>query len=124
MSVMGKKIDLFDYPVCNIFRPKLLKGQLCYQVDVNAVKDQVDAEKAIKHGLVVILDYNEDRTKIDNAEVNGPLENNLHDNEDKAIEARIYVETLGRIISFFRLFNIYCILLKSLSHFLVKEIMA
>ena len=111
MSIMGKKIDLFDYPVCNIFRPKLLKGQLCYQVDVNAVKDQVDAEKAIKHGLVVIMDYNEDQMKIeDNAEVNGPLENNLHDNLDNAIEARIYVETLGRIISFldFLIFIAFC----------------
>ena len=33
MSVMGVKIDLFDVPVCNSFRPKIVQDQLCYTVD-------------------------------------------------------------------------------------------
>ena len=40
MSVMGVKIDQFDVPVCNSFRPKILKDQLCYSVDPNIYKDE------------------------------------------------------------------------------------
>ena len=29
MSVMGVKIDRLQYPVCNSFRPKIKKDQLC-----------------------------------------------------------------------------------------------
>ena len=35
MSVMGVKIDQFDVPVCNSFRPKIVQDQLCYTVDPN-----------------------------------------------------------------------------------------
>ena len=117
MSAMGEKIDLFDLPVCNSFKPKLLEGQLCYQVDVNEVKDQVDTQKAIKHGMVVILDYNEDKMITeDNAEVNVPLLNNLHDilsKEDKALEAKFYIETLGSRQNDFVLYLNFNILLQS-----------
>ena len=33
MSVMGVKIDDFKFPVCNSFRPKIIRDQLCYQVE-------------------------------------------------------------------------------------------
>ena len=42
MSVMGVKIDEFDVPVCNSFRPKVLMDQLCYEVDPNKYKNQID----------------------------------------------------------------------------------
>ena len=32
MSVMGIKIDQFDVPVCNSFRPKIMQDQLCYTI--------------------------------------------------------------------------------------------
>ena len=35
MSVMGVKSDQFDHPVCNSFRPKVIRDQLCYTVDPN-----------------------------------------------------------------------------------------
>ena len=42
MSVMGVKIDQFDVPVCNSFRPKILRDQLCYTVDPNEYKHKID----------------------------------------------------------------------------------
>ena len=41
MSVMGVKIDEFDVPVCNSFRPKVLMDQLCYEVDPNEYRNSI-----------------------------------------------------------------------------------
>ena len=35
MSVMGLKIKQFDVPVCNSFKAKVLRNQICYEVDAN-----------------------------------------------------------------------------------------
>ena len=107
MSVMGEKIDLFDLPICTMFIPKILDGQLCYEVDVNEIKDKVDVQEAIKHGLMFMMDYNEDKMITDNsAEMNGPLEKDLHSQHefilrkvDETLAAKIYIETLGRTIA-------------------------
>ena len=61
MSVMGENISNFSIPVCKKFRPSVVEGQPCYQDDVNEFKDEVDEEKLMSHGLVMILDYNEVR---------------------------------------------------------------
>ena len=58
-SIMGVKINQFDVPVCNSFRPKFSGDQLCYEVDPNNYKDRIDANK--KLSLSLLLDYNEDR---------------------------------------------------------------
>ena len=61
LSVMGKKIDEFQYPVCNSFKPRVMNDQLCYEVDLNKYKDSDDMEQKLKVGLVFFMDYNEDR---------------------------------------------------------------
>ena len=103
MLIMGEKIDLFDLPVCNIFRHKMLEGQLCYTVEINKLKDQVDAQEAVKQGILVVMDYNHDKViRQNNAEGNGPLANDLHfklRKEDSSLAAKIYIETLGRRIA-------------------------
>ena len=59
MSVMGVKIDQFAVPVCNSFRPKILKDQLCYTVDPNEYKNLIDLKGDLS--LSLFLHYNEDR---------------------------------------------------------------
>ena len=59
MSVMGVKIDQFDIPVCNSFRPKTIKDQLCYTVDPNEYKDRIDLKGDLS--LSLFINYNEDR---------------------------------------------------------------
>ena len=86
-----------------MFRPKILEGQLCYEVDVDEVKDKVGTKEAIKHGLMIIMDYNEDKMITDNnADVNDPLQDNLHSQHklmlrkvDETLAAKIYIETIG-----------------------------
>ena len=59
MSVMGIKIDQFDVPVCNSFRPKIIRDQLCYTVDPNKYKDKIDLHKDLS--LSLFINYNEDK---------------------------------------------------------------
>ena len=58
---MGVKIDQFDLPICNKFKPIILRDQLCYQVDVNEFKDAVDVHKNMKNGLMFVMDYNKEK---------------------------------------------------------------
>ena len=59
MSVMGVKIDQFDVPVCNSFRPKIMMDQLCYTVDPNEYKNMIDSNS--EYSLSLFISYNEDR---------------------------------------------------------------
>ena len=59
MSVMGVKIDQFDVPVCNSFRPKIIMDQLCYTVDPNEYKHKIDLKGELS--LSLSIHYNEDR---------------------------------------------------------------
>ena len=59
MSVMGMKIDQLNFPVCNSFRPKIIRDQLCYQVDPNKYKDKIDLKGELS--LSIFIDFNEDR---------------------------------------------------------------
>ena len=58
MSVMGVKIDQFNVPVCNSFRPKIIRDQLCYTVDPNEYKDKIDLKGELSISL--FIHYNED----------------------------------------------------------------
>ena len=68
MSAMGVKIDQFDVPVCNSFRPKIVMDQLCYQVDPNEYKHKIDLKGDLS--LSLFIHYNEDRQieDVDNSE--------------------------------------------------------
>ena len=59
MSVMGVKIDQFDVPVCNSFRPKIIEDQLCYTIDPNEYRKYLDINHKI--GVTLYINYNEDR---------------------------------------------------------------
>ena len=82
MSVMGVKIDNFDDPVCNSFRPKIVMDQLCYQVDPNEYKDKIDLEGDLS--LSLFINYNEDR------------EITLEKNKTNAVHNVIRIDTIGK----------------------------
>ena len=97
MEIMGTNTPHFSVPVCNKFKRIVLEGRLCYQVDVNEFKDQVDTKKLRIHGLVFLMDYNEDRLGLDTST---DLETSadrdfLHHRDDKKKDAMIYFQTLG-----------------------------
>ena len=59
MSIMGVKNNNFSLPVCNSFKAKIIRDQLCYQVDPNKYKDKIDLKGELS--LSIFIDYNEDR---------------------------------------------------------------
>ena len=60
--IMGKKIDQFDFPVCNSFEEIIFDGQLCYQVNIEKLKMRKRLiQDDLKIGLTLLLDYNFDR---------------------------------------------------------------
>ena len=58
---MGLKIEPYELPVCNSFEATILNDQLCYEVDLDKFKSTDNIENDLKSGLVLFLDYNEDR---------------------------------------------------------------
>ena len=82
MSVMGIKMDQFDVPVCNSFRPIIVFDQLCYQVDPNEYKDKIDLEGDLS--LSLFINYNEDR------------EITLEKNKTNAVHNVIRIDTIGK----------------------------
>ena len=58
---MSMKIENFSLPVCNSFEAVIHKDQLCYEVDLKKFRKKEIIKDQLVNGLVLILDYNEDR---------------------------------------------------------------
>ena len=60
---LGKKIDGFEIPVCDIFKPRNYLDQLCYETNLQGLKDSNSQKlaKQLKTGLTLVFDYNEER---------------------------------------------------------------
>ena len=78
LSAMGISIDQFETPVCNSFKPRTIKDQLCYQVDPNEYKDKIDLKGELSFSL--FIHYNEDRQS----------------EEDILEETYIIIDTIGK----------------------------
>lgn len=61
MIGLGQRIDAFQIPVCNIFLAKNWNDQVCYETDLNLLKDENDIKYQLKNGITLILDFNEER---------------------------------------------------------------
>ena len=58
---IGSRIREFDLPVCNIFKPRIYFDQLCFETDLQNLKDSTKIEEQLEMGLTLVLDYNEER---------------------------------------------------------------
>jgi len=82
MSVMGVKIDQFDVPVCNSFRPKIIRDQLCYTVDPSKYQDKITLKQELS--LALFINYNEDKEIV------------LEKSETMPEDDIIIIETIGK----------------------------
>ena len=60
---IGANLSGFVIPVCNIFKPRNYLDQLCYETNLQNLKDS-NIQKIgnqLEIGLTLILDYNEER---------------------------------------------------------------
>ena len=62
-KLIGDQINGFDLPACNIFKPKHFMNKLCFETDLQNLKDSNDKNLLLQleMGLMLILDYNEER---------------------------------------------------------------
>ena len=86
-SAMGVKIDQIDVPVCNSFRPKIWKDQLCYTVDLNEIKEKTGSKKKVF--FTFLIDFNEDR------------EFSVAQNMKEKKNSEIIIEAIGKYYYYF-----------------------
>ena len=60
MSLLGRKVEGFQDPVCSAFTGKIVNNQLCYEVDLNRFRDQVDWQESLQSGLSLVIDTNDE----------------------------------------------------------------
>ena len=60
---IGARTNEFDVPVCNISKPKIQFDQICYEMDLQEMKDQNSENlmNQLEWGLTLAIDYNEER---------------------------------------------------------------
>ena len=112
LSAMGAvKIDQFDIPVCKSFTERVLNDQLCYEVDPNKFIQPDTVEESLKTGIILVLDYNEDRQiSLDNEHGDDglceekDLINILVENHSKE-KALLYLDTVGKLSFDIRLYE-------------------
>ena len=88
------------FPVCNIFKPKVHKNQICYEVDINLYGDSTSR---FTRGLIFLMDYNVDRQFVNiqrGYPKLGVKTNNLRtivdNSEDLSNEASVIIQTIGK----------------------------
>ena len=93
---VGFRINEFEIPVCNIFKPKIYFDQLCFETDLQKMKDNKTIEEQLELGLTLVLDYNEERQsykfiqkKNDSNAIKAP-----HNTDDSSFS--VYSDTIGR----------------------------
>ena len=60
-DAMGTNYSKFKIPVCNSFKATIKDEQICYEIDLEEYKSERDLVKQLQEGLVLYLDYNEDK---------------------------------------------------------------
>ena len=90
---IGVSIQEFEIPVCNIFRPKIYLDQLCYETDLQDLKDSQKIGKQLEMGLTLILDYNEERQYYNSIQKNkSQAKKELYQNND---DVSVYLDTIS-----------------------------
>ena len=102
MLKMGVKIDQFNQPVCGSFTRKILKDQLCYEVDVNQVKDKSETSENMNIGLGFLYDNNVERFLHVNDNGRSRRKNNLgflnnFVTLEETQKTLVYISSLGSI---------------------------
>ena len=96
-DLIGAKIKGLDIPVCDIFNTKIHNDQLCYETDLQELKNNKSdiLLKQFEIGLTLILDYNEERQIFQHSLAKEPGEM-AFDDDDNSVS--LYLNTIGRYV--------------------------
>ena len=90
---MGTQHSNFKLPVCNSFKATVKDDQICYQMDLDQYKNESDLVKQLQVGLVLYLDYNEDKQ--------------LTVARNEGNDAHVYMDTISTMMISFNLIYIH-----------------
>ena len=96
----SNEVENFRVPVCNIFKQKIVHKQLCYEVDLEKIRDKNDSSSDLSSGFSFFIDLNEDR-EIKQKDAKKRLDHEYKSivermkKKDSYIEATIYLDTIG-----------------------------
>ena len=91
---IGTKINEFDLPVCDIFKPKHYLDQLCYETNLQKLKDRKKIRNQLKMGLTLALDYNEERQLI--VKINSKKNSHLKKKNNDGKSFSMFVDTKSK----------------------------
>ena len=92
---IGARVNEFKTPVCNIFRPRIYLNQLCYETNLQAIRDSQKIEKKLESGLTLVLDYNEERQYYNSVQKNkSQAKEETYQNND---DVSIYLDTISSL---------------------------
>ena len=86
----------FEQPICDIFKPKNHHDQVCFETDLEKLRDKINLRKQLEMGLTLILDYNEERQLSSDSNHKNRNEKKVtnHNNENSF---SIHLNTIGII---------------------------
>ena len=94
---IGANIKEFPIPVCDIFKPKHYFDQLCYEINLQELKDSANIGNQLKMGLTLALDFNKERQLDYN--INSKIDSNLKKKDDDGNSFSMFVDTISIYIS-------------------------
>ena len=96
MNNLGQQIDDFDVPVCNVFVATNWNDRVCYELDLNLLKNKDDINNQLKDGLLLVLDFNEERQlkKYSNLVKEAKIRNYFY--EDKENSVQVHIDSIGK----------------------------
>ena len=97
-KLIGHQINGFDLPVCNVFKPIEFMDKLCYETDLQDLRDskKENLMKQLKMGFTLLLDYNEERQMF--TETLSRKKFNLNDDYDDGKLVSIHLDTIRKYI--------------------------
>ena len=99
MAALGEERENFSLPLCSVFQPRVLAGQMCYFVDLSNVSRAKGVRQGPAHGLTLFIDYNDERMVDIDKEVEEQAEafGNIHEQQENK-EVKIHIDTLEPFI--------------------------
>ena len=104
MTIMGMTSHGLNFTACSNFRPTVLAGQLCYSLDLSAIKGIKETKVGSKFGLMMVMDPgkvdhedNEEKELLQGSEI---VCLDLEPSSAATSSAKIYLNTLESFTDF------------------------
>ena len=99
MKKVSLDIDNFRTPFCNIFTRRIVNKQLCFEVDLEEIRNKTYSSNDLSSGFAFFIDLNEDReiNKSDGRNnVNGDHRSFVERIKGRQSEVTIHLNTIGK----------------------------